>query len=118
MSAFSSAKSEPLSLTQVEPWIEPQDDPSGLAVILLVVFPNGWQRCASTAIEAYRFVADREVLQIVFVEGRQIYDYPCSGAIYERFVGSSSKGRFVNEVLKPYAQGRGWSVTPYAWTAW
>lgn len=82
------------------------------------MLPNGWQRCSSTAIEAFRFVADRGVLQLLFVEGRMVYDYPCDDSMYERFVRAPSKGRFVNEVLKPYAQQRGWSRLPVRWTTW
>jgi hypothetical protein len=82
------------------------------------VLPNGWQRCSSTAVEAYRYVADRAVLQIVFVDGRQVYDYPCSGETYGRFIRASSKGRFVNEVLKPQVQASGVEVRSYDWTGW
>jgi hypothetical protein len=82
------------------------------------VLPNGWQACASTAIEAFRFVSDRGVLQLVFVEGRMVYDYPCTESMYEQFLRAPSKGRFVNGVLKPYAQQRGWSLRPYRWSTW
>lgn len=82
------------------------------------MLPNGWQRCSSTAIEAFRFLGDRGILQLLFVEGRMVYDYPCSESLYNRFVRSPSKGRFVNEVLKPYAQQRGWSRPPVRWTSW
>jgi hypothetical protein len=84
----------------------------------LGVLPNGWQRCGSTAIEAFRFAPDRGVLQLLFREGRMVYDYPCSDSLYERFVRAPSKGRFVNEVLKPYAQHRGWSRPPARWSSW
>lgn len=68
---------------------------------------DGWQRCDSTAVEAFRFLPGRDVLQLVFVEGRMAYDYPCTGALYEQFLRAGSKGRFVNEVLGPYAQRQG-----------
>jgi hypothetical protein len=81
-----------------------------------MVLPNGWQRCDSTAVEAFRFRAADGVLQLVFVTGQMVYDYPCTPALYDDFLRASSKGRFVNEVLKPYAQVRGWSPAPYRWT--
>jgi len=83
--------------------------------MLSSVFPSGWQRCASTAIEAYRFDAESGVLQLLFVEGRMVYDYPCTPALYENFLRASSKGRFVNETLRPYAQLQGWSPRPRHW---
>lgn len=82
------------------------------------MLPNGWQTCTSTAIEAFRFVADRGVLQLVFVEGRMVYDYPCTELMYEQFLRAPSTGRFVNQVLKPYARQRGWSARPYRWSSW
>lgn len=80
------------------------------------MLPSGWQRCDSSAVEAFHFAADRGVLQLLFVEGRMVYDYPCDAALYERFLRASSKGRFVNEVLRPHAQRRGWSPRPVRWT--
>jgi hypothetical protein len=77
--------------------------------ILMSVLPGGWQPCDSKAVEAFRFLPDRGVLQLVFVEGRMAYDYPCTSDLYERFLRAPSKGRFVNEVLRPYAQRRGWA---------
>jgi hypothetical protein len=47
-----------------------------------------------------------------------IYDYPCDPALMERFRAAASKGRFVNDVLKPHAQRLGWSRHPYSWTSW
>jgi hypothetical protein len=82
------------------------------------VLPNGWQSCRSTAVEAFRFVGDSGILQVVFVEGRMVYDYPCTATMYSRFAGAASKGRFVNEVLKPYAEQRGWTSRPYSWSSW
>lgn len=82
-----------------------------------LVLPNGWQSCSSTAVEAFRFVGDRSILQVVFVEGRMVYDYPCTEAMYFRFARAGSKGQFVNEVLKPYAEQRGWSSRPYSWSS-
>jgi hypothetical protein len=42
------------------------------------MLPNGWQRCISTAIEAFRLIPEREVLQLRFEDGRTQYDYPCT----------------------------------------
>ena len=82
------------------------------------MFPNGWQPCSSTAIEAFRFLASRGVLQVVFVEGRLVYDYPCTEPMYQQFLHAASKGRFVNQVLKPHAEALGWSARPYRLTDW
>lgn len=82
------------------------------------MLPNGWHSCSSSAIEAFRYQPERGVLQLVFVAGRMVYDYPCTESLYERFVRAGSKGRFVNEILKPYAQQRGWSGRPYPWSSW
>jgi hypothetical protein len=83
--------------------------------MLCVVLPDGWNRCDSTAVEAFRFEPGRGVLQLLFVEGRMVYDYPCDAQLYERFVRALSKGRFVNDVLRPHAQRRGWSPRPVRW---
>ena len=77
--------------------------------------PPGWQSCSSTAIDAYRFLPGRGVLQIVFEDGRLVYDYPCDDALFAEFEAAPSKGRFVNRVLKPQAEQRGWSPRPHAW---
>lgn len=77
----------------------------------------GWQPCISSAIEAVRYLPERGILQVLFVEGRMVYDYPCTDALYGQFNAAVSKGRFINEVLKPYAQRLGWSVAPYRWAA-
>lgn len=79
------------------------------------MLPSGWFPGNSRAIEAFRYVADDGVLQIAFVDGRKVYDFPCTAELYDRFVGAPSRGRFVNEVLRPYARQRGWSRQPYAW---
>ncbi len=47
-----------------------------------------------------------------------VYDYPCTDSLYNQFERAVSKGCFVNEVLKPYAQQRGWSASPYRWSSW
>jgi hypothetical protein len=69
-------------------------------------------------VEAFRFFPERGVLQLVFVEGRMVYDYPCTKRMYREFLRARSAGRFVNAVLKPYAQERGWSARPYPWSSW
>ena len=81
------------------------------------VFAGIWQICASSAIGAVRYLPERGVLQVRFAEGSMTYDYPCTDALFAQFQRAASKGRFVNEVLKPYAKQRGWSVVPYRWVA-
>jgi hypothetical protein len=81
------------------------------------VLGPGWEACSSTAIEAVRYLPDRGILQVLFVEGQMTYDYLCADALYEQFEYAPSRGRFINDVLKPYAQQLGWSVTPYRWAA-
>ena len=73
---------------------------------------EGWVPCSSSAISAYRFDAAREVLELVFVEGRMIYDYPCDELLFDEFLRAPSKGRFVNGVLKRHAESRGWTPSP------
>jgi hypothetical protein len=70
------------------------------------VLPDGWQPCDSTAVEAFRFLPGRGLLQLVFVDGQTAYDYPCTRELYERFLRAPSKGRFVNEVLGPATRPR------------
>lgn len=69
-----------------------------------------WQRCSSSAISAYRY--RNGILELVFVEGRMVYDYPCSEMTFEEFLVAPSKGRFVNGVLKRQADDQGWTPTP------
>jgi hypothetical protein len=82
------------------------------------LLPNGWHPCDSTAVEAYRFLEDRGILQLVFVEGRLAYDYPCTPPLYENFLRAPSKGRFVNETLRPFAEFKGWSGRGRPLTRW
>ncbi|WP_272472843.1 KTSC domain-containing protein [Baekduia alba] len=82
------------------------------------MLPNGWQTCDSTAVEAFRFDRERSILHLLFVEGRVVYDYPCTPALFENFLRAPSKGRFVNETLRPYAQLRGSSPRPRRLTSW
>lgn len=81
------------------------------------MLPNGWQTCGSSAVEAFRF-HDGRILQIVFVQGRMVYDYPCTEQLYAAFLRATSKGRFVNETLKPYGARLGWAGRPYRWHGW
>jgi hypothetical protein len=77
-----------------------------------VVLPDGWQRSSSSAVEAFRYDPDREILQLMFVDGDAVYDYPCDPHMYVEFLAAPSQGRFVNEVLKPHAEQLGRSPTP------
>jgi len=79
------------------------------------VLPAGWQPCASRAIRAFQYIPEHEVLQIAYVKGRHVYDFPCPNEMYEAFLAASSKGRYVQRVLRPYARARGWSRSPYPW---
>jgi hypothetical protein len=74
-----------------------------------------WTPCNSRAIEAYRYLAEDAVIQLVFRRGRQVYDYPCDEAMYRAFLVASSKGEFHANVLRPHAQRLGWSRPPRPW---
>ena len=74
-----------------------------------------WTLCDSRAVEAYQYSEADGVLQIVFRQGRRVYDYSCDAAMYDAFVGASSKGRFVDQVLRPHAHRLGWSRPPWVW---
>jgi hypothetical protein len=74
-----------------------------------------WITCSSRAVEAYRYLAHDAVLQIVFRQGRQVYDYPCDQMMYGAFVEAPSKGQFVARVLKPHAQQLGWARPSWTW---
>ncbi len=71
--------------------------------------------CASSAVEAYRYLRGDAVLQIVFRQGRRVYDYPCDESLFSAFVSAPSKGRFVERVLKPHARRLGWSRPAWIW---
>jgi hypothetical protein len=71
-----------------------------------------WVPCTSSAVSAYRFDEALGVLELVFVEGRMVYDYPCDALLFDEFERAPSKGRFVNGVLKRHAEGRGWVPSP------
>ena len=77
--------------------------------------PADWQKCSSSAVSAYRYRDG--VLELVFAEGDTVYDYPCSEMLFEEFLFAPSKGRFVNGVLKPHAERRGWTPTPRPFNA-
>ena len=74
-----------------------------------------WTLCDSSAVEAYRYLPQDAVLQIVFRQGRHAYDYPCDPAMFAGFVNAASKGRFVDQVLKPHAERLGWSRPSWIW---
>jgi hypothetical protein len=76
---------------------------------------SGWRHCGSSAIEAFRYLDDKQVLQLVFVDGQVVYEYPCPPPLYEAFVAAPSKGRFHTDVLQPYAEQQGWSPRPEHW---
>ena len=82
------------------------------------MLPDGWRHCDSTAIEAFRFLPDRGVLQLRFADGRTVYDYPCDERLFRRFLAASSKGRFVNDVLRPHADRHNTTPTPARWPSW
>lgn len=67
----------------------------------------GWSTCTSRAVEAYWYFSQDGVLQIVFRQGCRVYDYLCDRAMYEAFERAASKGRFVDQVLKPHAHRLG-----------
>jgi hypothetical protein len=69
-----------------------------------------WQVCSSAAIAKYRH--SDGIVELVYVEGDMIYDYPCSEMLFAEFLVAPSKGRFVNRVLKPQAESSGWTPTP------
>jgi hypothetical protein len=73
------------------------------------VLPPGFTACSSSAIDAYSFDRSTQTLRLLFDNGSTIYDYPCTPPLFENFLRAPSKGRFVNETLKPYAQFRGYS---------
>jgi KTSC domain len=71
-----------------------------------------WHPSTSDAIEAYAYDAPTETLHLRFRDGSTTYDYPCTTPLFENFLRAPSKGRFVTEILKPYAQFRGTSPRP------
>jgi KTSC domain len=79
------------------------------------VASNEWRTCSSRAVAAFRYLPTEGVLQVRFVKGRMTYDYPCDDRLFMAFETASSKGRFVNDVLKPHAEALGWSVKRYRW---
>jgi KTSC domain len=79
------------------------------------VLPAGFIPCSSSAVEAYTYDPAAQLLRLLFRDGSTIYDYPCPPPLFENFLRAPSKGRFVNETLKPYAELRGWSPRPQHW---
>jgi KTSC domain len=76
------------------------------------MLPDGWQRSSSSAVEAYRYDPDAEILELIFVDGDAVYAYPCDPHLYVEFLAAPSQGRFVNEVLKPHAERLGRTPRP------
>lgn len=80
------------------------------------MLPTDWNHCpGSEAIEAYRYLPAEEVLQIAYVSGRKVYDFPCPPSYFEAFLRAGSAGSYVQNVLRPYAAARGWSRPSYSW---
>jgi hypothetical protein len=79
------------------------------------VTPSDWHPGGSNAIEAFRYVTADEVLQIAYQRGRVVYDFPCPPAMYDKFLQAGSRGRFVQNVMRPYARQQGWSRAAYPW---
>jgi KTSC domain len=79
------------------------------------MLPNGWTPGQSSAIEAYRYDPDAEVLQVAYTQGRRVYDFPCPSDMFAEFERVSSRGTYVQQILRPYARQRGWSRAPYPW---
>ncbi len=72
-----------------------------------------WTLVSSRAIEAYRYLPADGVLQIVYRQGRMVYDFPCDQDLFQRFLAAPSLGRFVQNVLRPHARRLGWSRPAY-----
>jgi hypothetical protein len=88
---------------------------SAAAIVRIAGMEPEWIACTSRAVEAYRYLAHESVLQIVFRQGRRAYDYPCDQTMFDAFLAASSKGRFVERVLKPHARQLGWSRPFWIW---
>ena len=71
-----------------------------------------WHPSTSAAIEAYTYDEADQTLRLRFRDGTTVYDYPCTPPLFENFLRAPSKGRFVTDILKPYAQLRGASPRP------
>ena len=79
------------------------------------MIPADWQPGESRAIAAYRYLPSEETLQIAYTQGRLVYDFPCPQEMFERFLTTESRGRFVQFVLRPYARSLSWSQPAYPW---
>lgn len=77
--------------------------------------PGDWQPGQSDAIAAFRYVVADEVLQIAYHRGRVVCDFPCTSRMYDRCLHAASRGRFVQNVMRPYARRQGWSRPAYPW---
>lgn len=74
-----------------------------------------WIASPSSAVEAYRWLPRDALLEIVFRDGGQAYDYPCDASLYDAFVAAPSQGRFVALVLKPHAAALDWTPRRRPW---
>jgi hypothetical protein len=86
---------------------------AGSTVVAMI--PSDWQHGGSSAIAAFRYLSGEGVLQVAYTKGRLVYDFPCPPEMYERFLSAGSRGRFVQNVMRPYARQRGWSRAGYPW---
>ena len=84
------------------------DDP-----VIRAPLSSDWTAVRSRAVEAYRYLPDEGVLQVLYRQGRKVYDFPCDQGLFERFQAAPSAGRFVQYVLRPHARRLGWSRPAY-----
>lgn len=89
--------------------------PSHLLRTVEPMLPTDWQPGESNAIAAFRYLAADELLEIAYHRGRAVYDFPCPPAMCGQFLQAASRGRFVQNVLRPYARQQGWSRPAYPW---
>ncbi len=82
------------------------------------MLPEGWEPGESSAIRAFHWLQDEGVLQIAYWNGRHAYDFPCTSEHLNAFRRAPSRGRYVEQVLRPYAVSRGWTQPrrhPLSW---
>jgi len=59
-----------------------------------------WQASDSSALTAYRYLAEQELLEVVFSGGHKIYDFHCPARTWEAFRRAPSKGKFISTELE------------------